>query len=149
MTGVGRAAFGYVLLVLIVRTAGRRPGKQLTPFEFILVFFMGGVTLTSMVADEGSLTNALNQITTVALLHFGLSWLRQRSAWFGRITDGTPLLLLQKGQWQADTMRRMRIPDDDVMALAREQGLERLDQIGYAILERNGSISIIPARQDG
>lgn len=144
MSAVVRAIFGYCFLVFIVRTAGRRPGKQITPFEFLLVFFMGGVTLTSMVADEQSLTNALCQITTVALMHFSIAWLRQRSTWFGRLTDGTPLVLLEKGQWHAYTMKRMRIQDDDVMAMARDQGLERLDQIQYAILERNGEISIIP-----
>ena len=72
-------------------------------------------------------------------------WARQRWSVFGRIADGTPLVLLERSKWRLETVRRMRIQDDDVMAAARDKGLERLDQIAYAFLERNGEISIIPA----
>ncbi|MCU1261681.1 MAG: hypothetical protein JWO80_4566 [Bryobacterales bacterium] len=61
-----RAIFGYLFLVLMVRVAGRRPGKQITPFEFVLIFYMGGVTLTAMVANDRSLTNAMLQIASIA-----------------------------------------------------------------------------------
>lgn len=127
--------------------AGRRPGKQLTPFEFVFVFFVGGVTLTPMVGNDRSLINAVTIIATIAITHFLIAWLRECFSAFGRVVDGTPLVLLKKGEWQADTMRRMRLADDDVMAMARDQGLERLEQIDYAILERNGEISIIPASE--
>ncbi|MBV9443763.1 MAG: DUF421 domain-containing protein [Acidobacteriaceae bacterium] len=147
MSGVIRAIFGYCFLVLVVRTVGRRPGKQITPFEFLLVFFMGGVTLTSMVGDDRSVTNALCQITSVAFMHSLIAWLKPRFPFIGKIIDGTPLLLLGRGEWHAETMRRMRITQDDVMAMARDQGLERLDQIDYAVLERNGEISIVPVSQ--
>ncbi len=69
MAAVFRAIFGYLFLVFMVRIVGRRPGKQITPFEFVLIFFMGGVTLTAMAADDRSLTNALCQIVTVAAMH--------------------------------------------------------------------------------
>lgn len=52
MAAVFRAIFGYCFLVFTIRIAGRRPGKQITPFEFLMVFFMGGITLTSMLADD-------------------------------------------------------------------------------------------------
>ena len=148
MSAILRAVFGYFFLIFIVRIVGRRPGKQITPFEFILVFFMGGVTLTSMVGDDRSLTNALTQITTVALMYFLTVWLRTVHPSISRFTDATPLVLLAKGKWHLETMKRMRLQDDDVMAMARDQGLERLDQIEYAILERNGEISIIPASEE-
>lgn len=145
MGGVLRGAFGYCFLVLMVRAAGRRPGKQITPFEFVLIFFIGGVTLTPMVGDDRSLSNAFVIIITIAVTHFLIAWLKQKFPAFGRIVDGTPLVLLAKGEWQVETMKRMRLQDDDIMAMARDNGIERLDQIEYAILERNGEISIIKA----
>jgi uncharacterized membrane protein YcaP (DUF421 family) len=147
MAAILRAIFGYCFLVLIVRTAGRRPGKQITPFEFVFVFFVGGLTLTSMVGNDRSLTNALTIVVAIAVTHFLLAWLQQRWRTLGLIIDGTPLVLLKKGEWQIEAMQRMRIQDDDVMAMARDNGLERLDQIEYAILERNGEISIIQASE--
>jgi uncharacterized membrane protein YcaP (DUF421 family) len=138
-----RALYGYFFLVFIVRIVGRRPGKQLTPFEFILIFFLGGLMLTAIVADEQSLTNAFCQIIAVAFAHFCLAALRSRSDRAARILDGTPLVLLQRKTWSAHTMRMMGVQDDDVMEKARDQGLRRLEEIDAAVLERNGEISIL------
>ena len=128
----------------MVRVVGRRPGKQITPFEFVLIFYLGGLTLTAMVANEASLINALCQILAIALCHYVIALARQCSPRISRLFDGTPLMLLEGHQWRSDTLHRMRITDDDVMAMARDQGLKALDDIDTAVLERNGEISIIP-----
>ncbi len=119
----------------------------MTPFEFVLIFFIGGLTLTSVVNNDRSFSNALVQIVTMACLHFVIAALKGISPAFGLIVDGTPIVLLQKGQWQTESMSGMRIADDDVMATARDQGLMTLDQIDYAILERNGEISVVPVKE--
>ncbi|HEX4771943.1 MAG TPA: YetF domain-containing protein [Bryobacteraceae bacterium] len=147
MAAVFRAMAGYYFLVFMMRIAGRRPGKQMTPMEFILVFFSGGLTLTAMVADDRSLMNAFSQIATIALAHYILVVLRLRFPVVGRIVDGTPLVLLEKNKWRTAMMKAMQIQDDDVMAIARDQGLERLEQVEYAVLERNGQISIVPVEE--
>lgn len=141
-----RAVFGYLFLLLVVRVVGRRPGKQLTPFEFILIFFLGGLMLTAVVADEASLVNAFCQIVAIAGTHYLLATLRRRSEFFAKLLDGTPLILLEAGQWRAHTMRKVGIHDDDVMERARDQGLKTLDEIETAVLERNGEISILPKK---
>lgn len=138
-----RALLFYIFLILLVRIVGRRPGKQITPFEFVLVFFMGGLALTAMVSDDASLTNAVVQVLTIALTHFALSLARSRSSRVAEFLDGTPLILLENGQWRSNTLSKMRIQDDDVMAQARDQGIMALDKIEIAILERNGQISVI------
>lgn len=146
MAAAFRAIFFYIFLVFITRVVGRRPGKQLTPFEFVLVFFMGGLALTAMVGKEASLTNAFCEIFAVGLTHYAIAWARSRSNRIARIIDGTPLFLLVDGQWRTQTLSQMRIQDDDVMASARDQGIPTLNKIQIAILERNGEISIIPSK---
>jgi uncharacterized membrane protein YcaP (DUF421 family) len=143
MAAVFRAIVGYCFLILMVRIVGRRPGKQMTPFEFVLIFFIGGVTLTPMVGDDHSLTNALCIIAAIALTHTFVAWAKHRWPLFGRIVDGTPLVLIEKEKRHSETMNKMAVQDEDVMAMARDNGLKRLDQVDYAVLERNGEISII------
>ena len=147
MAAAIRALLGYLFLVFIVRIVGRRPGKQLTPFEFVLIFFMGGLALTAMVADEASLTNAFIQIITVALGHTTIVWLRSRSPWIARLFDGTALILLENKQWRSNTLSNMGIQDDDVMAMARDKGIKTPDQIDLAVLERSGEITVIEAEE--
>jgi uncharacterized membrane protein YcaP (DUF421 family) len=144
MGTVLRALWGYFSLVFISRIVGRRPGKQLTPFEFVLIFFLGGLTLTGMIGTQASSTNAVTQVLTVACAHTFLVWLRTKSSRIARLLDGTPLILLEGKTWRSRTMRKMRISPDDVMAMARDQGLKSFDEIGTATLERNGEISIVP-----
>jgi uncharacterized membrane protein YcaP (DUF421 family) len=137
------AIVGYFVLLFTVRILSRRPGAQLTPTEFVLIFLMGGVIILSTVGDDHSVTNAVCAVLTVGLLHRSVSTLKIRFPRLGAIVDGTPLTVLEKGQWQVETMSKMRVADDDVMAAARTRGVKTLDQIKYAILERNGAISII------
>jgi uncharacterized membrane protein YcaP (DUF421 family) len=102
-----------------------------------------------MVGQDRSFINAISIITSIAATHYVLVFLRNRLPSIGHILDGTPLVLLEKGKWRSETMKRMRIEDQDVIAMAREQGLMRLEQVDYAILERNGEISIVPASKQG
>jgi uncharacterized membrane protein YcaP (DUF421 family) len=139
-----RAIFGYLFLVLMVRVVGRRPGKQLTPFEFVLVFYLGGLTLTGVVGTEVSLTNAVCQILTVALCHYGLSALRFASDRVAQLLDGTPLILLEKNGWREESMKQMDLLDDDVMDAARDKGIRDLSGIQSAVLEAFGEISVMP-----
>ena len=145
---VFRALFGYFSLIFVVRIVGRRPGKQLTPFEFVLIFFLGGLTLPGMVGNEESLSNAICQILTIACGHYMLVWIRSRSPHLARLMDGTPLILMEGGTWRSRTLRKMRISPDDVMAMGRDQGLKTFDEMDTVTLERNGEISIVPKEEE-
>lgn len=136
------AVFGYVYLLLTVRVLSRRPGAQMTPFEFVLIFLIGGVIILTTVGDDCSETNAVVAVIAVGL-HRLVSTLAERHPKFGAIVYGIPLIVYQHGEWQPDIMRRMRLQQTDLMAAARAKGVRDLPQIKYAILERNGAISII------
>lgn len=147
MATILRAIGAYWFLLFVIRIVGRRTAGQLTSFELILIFLSGGMLIQAIVFDDRSLTNAMLAVLTIGLMHVTVAYLKQRSADFGRIADGTPILLLSHGQWHSDVMTRVRMQPQDVMAAARANGLERLDQIRYAVLERNGNISIIEVKE--
>ena len=115
----------------------------MTPFEFVLIFLIGGVIILATVGDDHSMTNCFCGVVTAGLMHRLTARLRVIFPRLGTFIDGTPLLLLDHGQWQTEIMGKMRIQDTDVMAAARSQGVKSLDEVKYAILERNGGISII------
>jgi uncharacterized membrane protein YcaP (DUF421 family) len=141
------AIAGYCFLLLTVRVLRRRPGAQMTPFEFVIVFLIGGVIILATVGDDKSVTNCTCAIISVGLMHRLVSGMKGRFPRFGAVIDGTPLLVLNRGQWQSEVMNRMRVDDNDVMAAARSKGVKALDQIKYAVLERNGGISIISSEE--
>ena len=143
MATIVHALIGYVVLTLVVRVFARRPGAQMTLFEFVIVFLMGGVIILSTVGNDRSMTNCCCAILAIASMHRLVSTLKIRYPKFGEMLDGTPLVLVRKGEWQEDVMHGMNLAPEDVMASARLNGLRTFDQIEYAILERNGGISIV------
>ena len=137
------ALIGYVVLTLVVRVFTRRPGAQMTLFEFVIVFLIGGVIILSTVGNDRSMTNCCCAILGVASMHRIVSSMKVRYPRFSTWLDGTPLVLVRAGQWQGDVMLSMNLAREDVMASARLNSLNSFEQIDYAILERNGGISIL------
>ena len=129
--------------MLVVRVLTRRPGGQLTLSDFVLVFLMGGVIIFSTVGEDRSLTNCTCAVIAVGLLHRTVSWVKTRSPRIGALIDGTPILLIKHGELQEDVLQGMQVSRADLEAAARLKGVRALDKVDYAILERNGGISII------
>jgi uncharacterized membrane protein YcaP (DUF421 family) len=94
------------------------------------------------------LTNAVCQILTVALCHYGLSALRFAWDRGARLLDGSPLVLLENNVWREENMKQMNILDDDVMDAARDKGVRDLSGIRSAVLESFGEISILHHEAD-
>ncbi len=138
-----RAAAAYLLLLAMVRLIGRRTASQLAPFDLVLLFMFGGIAINAVVGEDHSMVAALTALATIGLCHVGVSWLKARSPWFGRLVDGTPVVIYEDGQWHEDRMRALRVLEADVMAAVRQRGLMRLEQVRYAIAERDGKVSII------
>jgi uncharacterized membrane protein YcaP (DUF421 family) len=137
------AIAGYFILLLTIRLLTRRPGSQMTLFEFVLIFLMGGIIIASTMGNDRSVTNATCAVIMVGLIHRGVSYARNRWIRFGKLIDGVPLVIYKSGNWQEEVMREMRIAPEDVLAAARTKGYRGVDDIDYAILERNGQISIL------
>src|ERR1700684_2371817 len=121
MSTIIHAVFGYLFLLIIVRLLSRRPGGQLTLFEFVIVFLIGGVVILSTVGKDRSVTNCATAILTVGLMHWLVSSIKGKYPRLGAIVDGTPLTLLKNGEWQLEVMKGMRMDREDVMAAAREK----------------------------
>src|SRR5579875_765277 len=142
------AIAGYFFLMLVVRVLTRRPGGQMTMGDFVLVFLMGGVIILSTAGNDRSLTNCTCAVITIGLLHRTVSWLKTRSPRLGAIIDGTPIVLMKSGQIDDDVMHGMQVSHADLEAAARLKGIPSLDKAEYAVLERNGGISVIEREDD-
>lgn len=145
MDSVYRGLVIYFLLLLIFRVAGRRTLSEMTTFDLILLLLISETAQQAMINDDQSIVNAALLIITLVLTNIGLSMLKLRMPNVEKWLDGRPVVIIADGEMLMDRMDKARIDEGDIMESARQsQGLERIDQIRYAVLERDGKISIIP-----
>jgi uncharacterized membrane protein YcaP (DUF421 family) len=144
-----RALAAYWILLIVMRLMGRRGTGAMTPAELIVIFLIGGISVQAIVLDDRSLVNAALATLSIGLMHVVVSSLKQRSPRFGALLDGTPVVLMDRGHFHPERMAALRIQNQDIMASARLQGVRALEDIDFAVVERNGAIAIIPKDRDG
>jgi uncharacterized membrane protein YcaP (DUF421 family) len=145
MESILRAAVVYLFLLVLFRLSGKRTLAEVTTFDFVLLLIISEATQQALVGNDNSMTNAFLLVTTLVVLNVLFSEIKQRLKSAERVLDGLPLLIVEHGKPLHDRMQKERVDVDDVLDAAREiHGLEKLEQIKYAVLERNGKISIIP-----
>ena len=145
MESVLRAAALYAFLLVLFRITGRRALSEITTFDFVLLLVIGEATQQALLGDDFSVINAFVVIATLVLIDILLSLFKERSPRVGRFLDGVPLIVVEYGKPLTERLRKARITEEDILEAARQsQGLERLEQIRFAVLEKNGQISVIP-----
>lgn len=145
MDSVARALSIYVFLLVVFRIAGKRTLAEAAPFDFVLLLVVAEATQQGLLGDDFSVTNAMLVILTLVGLDVATSLVKVRSKRVDRVVDGVPMLLVDDGELLRDRMKRARVDEGDLLQAARQlQGLERMEQVKYAVLERSGGISIVP-----
>lgn len=143
-----RAFFMYVFLMVIVRISGKRTLAEVTTFDFVLLLVIGEAAQQGITGDDFSVTNAVVIITAMVFFDIMLSLVKERSFLMEKWMDGTPELLVSDGKVLKDRLRRARVDEFDILEAARKlRGIERMEEIRYAVLEKDGGISIIPRRK--
>lgn len=143
MNTVLKAAAAYVIVLFVIRLIGRRTASQQAPIDMVVLFLFGGLSVSAVLGDDRSFVGAMSALFTVGLMHVAVSWLKLRFVWFERIVDGTPIVVFRDGRWNETAMRRLRMQQADIRTAARQEKLDDLDQVAVAIVERDGTVSIL------
>jgi uncharacterized membrane protein YcaP (DUF421 family) len=145
MDSIIRPLIVYLMLLALFRLSGKRTMAQTTPFDMVLLLIISETVQEALIDGDHSITNAFVLVVTLVLADVLISFLKQRWKKFDKVIDGTATIIVEDGKPLKDRMDRARIDEADVMEAARElQGLERMEQIKYAVLEKDGTITVIP-----
>ena len=145
MEPVLRAVGCYLLLLLIVRLSGKRGLAQITIFDLVLLLLISQAVGQALIGNDSSLTTAAIIAITLVVVNRVNDWAAHRWADASHVLEDAPLMLIEDGHIHDDRLAKMKIRLDDILENGRlDEGIERLDQIKHAVLERSGAISIIP-----
>ena len=150
MDSIIRAFVIYVVMLVLFRIVGTRTLSQTTTFDLVLLLFISEAIQQALIDNDNSMTNALLLVVTLLGMNVLMSVIKERSKRFERLVDGTPVVLIENGTIHRDRMQKDRVDETDVLEAARTtQGIERLDQLKYAVLEKSGQISVVPHDRRG
>lgn len=139
-----RATCMYIMMMVVFRIAGRRSLGDLTTFDFVLLLIIAEATQQALLGEDFSFINSIVVIATLIVLDVGLSLAKLHSRRVAKLVDGHATLVVEQGHFLPERMRRTRLTEEDILESARtSQGVESVEQIKFAIVERNGKISII------
>ena len=143
----------YGLVVLFVRLSGKRTTGQMNNFDWIVTVAMGSIIASGIVINTVSIAEATLAVTLLLGLQYAVTWIAKRSASFDQAMKANPSVLVARGHLQEDALRANRITREEVNAALRGHGMTRVDEVGWMILENDGTFSVISraaaARSDG
>lgn len=134
----------YIYLILIMRVMGKRQIGQLEPVDFVVALMISELATLPMADNRIPLIYAIVPITTLVFLQVFTSFLELKSEKFRCILNGEPSVVIKDGLVNIEELRHLRYNLDDLLAELRQQGFFNLMEIHYAILETDGSLSILP-----
>ncbi|HEY9557570.1 MAG TPA: YetF domain-containing protein [Acidimicrobiales bacterium] len=140
---VVRATIIFVFLLILTRGLKRRTLADMAPFEMILLVVVGDIVQQGVTQEDFSLTGAVLAASTIAFWVTVLSYASWRWAPVGRAIDGVPLVIVQDGRPVTEALRVERMPLDEVLEAARQNGITSLDEVRLAVLEPSGRVSFI------
>ena len=138
-----RAIILYFFIFLVARVIGRRELSSLAPFDLVLLIVIGDAIQQGLTQDDYSVTGAILVVATLAVLQVGTSFVSFRWPRARSVLEGNPVVLVEDGSFIESNMKRERMTPEEVAEEARQQQIDSIDKVKWAILEPTGKISFI------
>ena len=141
---VGRTALIYLFVIVAMRLLGTRPQGRMSVYDFVLVVVLANAVQNALVGGDNSLPGGLVSALTLLLINLLYSWLLNRFPGLEKHMIGEPVVLITNGQVQWDCLKREGVTRDELMAALREHGVTGIDDVRLAVLEVDGTVSVVP-----
>ncbi len=138
-----RAVVVYVVVLLMVRVAGKRTLGQFTPFDMLLLVLLGNAVQNALLGQDTSLGGGLLLAATLIALNYFVGWITTRSPAVERVIEGEPVVLARHGHVLQKVLQRELVSKADFAKAMRDAGCDDVDDVDLALLETNGHITII------
>jgi uncharacterized membrane protein YcaP (DUF421 family) len=143
---IGVLAYGG--LVVILRVSGKRTLSKMNAFDLVVTVALGSTLATVLLFKSVALAEGLLAFAVLVSLQFVVTWSSARSSAVSRLVKNEPKLLFYEGCYLRDAMGAERLTEEAVEAAVRQQGIADLEKVGAAVLETDGSVTVVPRQAD-
>lgn len=137
-----RAVVVYLAVLLLLRVSGKRQMGQMGPTEFVAILLISNAVQNAMNGGDNSLLGGLWLAAILIFMSWLISMLTFRSHKFSVLFEGTPTVLVHKGEVVEKNLAKERVTHSELKSMLRRQGIQSISEIHAAILEADGQLSI-------
>jgi uncharacterized membrane protein YcaP (DUF421 family) len=138
-----RSVIVYAFLLALLRVTGKRQVGQLAPFDLVLLLVLSNAVQNSMNGGDNSIAGGLISATTLVVLNYLVGLATFRSKRLEAIIEGRPEVLIHNGKLFESVMARAKLTHHELHAALRQADCSCIEDVHSAILENNGSISVV------
>jgi uncharacterized membrane protein YcaP (DUF421 family) len=139
-----RSLLIYVAVFLGLRLMGKRERGQMTVFDLVVILLIANAVQNAMVGRDSSVQGGILAAFVLLIANRGVGLLGLRGPRWGRLLEGTPTVLVEDGEFIDSHLHKEGLDRDEVEMAIREHGLDSVSAVKLAVLETDGSISIVP-----
>jgi len=140
---VGSTLAVYLFIVIAIRIFGKKELAQLSVVDLVFILLISNAVQNAMVGPDATLIGGLVAATTLFLVNYLLKYLQYRYPKFGKMVQGEATMLIYKGKILENHMKKAKISIDELMEAVREHGVQSVGEVDLAIMEVDGSISVL------
>ncbi|MFS0872104.1 YetF domain-containing protein [Paenibacillus xylanilyticus] len=134
----------YFIVYGAIRVMGKREIGKLSMFDLVVSIMLAEIAAFVIEDTEKPLYHGIVPMLTVLVVQIGMAFLSLKSRRLRLMIDGKPTVLISKGTLHRDAMRKQRYNLDDLLLQLREQNIDSIDEVQFAILETTGKLTVIP-----
>jgi uncharacterized membrane protein YcaP (DUF421 family) len=138
-----RAVLVYFSVVILLRISGKRQLGQMGATDLVAILLISNAVQNSMNGGDNSLLGGLLLAAVLIILSTTISYLTYKSKFFSKVFEGVPTLLIHNGKLVHQNLNKERLNDYELRALLRKQSVRDASHVQTAILEADGTLSIV------
>jgi uncharacterized membrane protein YcaP (DUF421 family) len=146
---VVRSVAIYIVMLLALRAFGKREIGQFTLFDLVVILLVANAVQPAITGPDTSLASGVLIILTLLLTDRALAEGRRRVPLLRHVLESAPTPVARDGQWLSDAVDREGLDSGDLETALREHGIASVDEVALAVLEPDGSISVVPKSSRG
>lgn len=139
-----RSIIIYTIVLFLIRIMGKRQIGEMQPFELVITLVIADLATIPMAEPAIPLIHGIIPLLALVCLHFLLSFLSRKSLWFRKVINGRPVILISPDGIDFKALKKLNMNFNDLLEALRTCNYFDLDEVLYAILQTNGSLTVMP-----
>jgi len=139
----GTSAAVYIFLILAIRLFGKKEFSQLSVFDIVFILLISNAVQNSMIAADFSFWGGITSAVTLFVVNFLFKNVIYKIPKVSEWVQGHPIMLIYDGKQIPDNMKKAKVSVQELEEATREHGIDTLENVSLAVLEVDGSISVV------